>query len=96
MKSSDIVASLRSVQARVRNDFKATIKGIFGSYARGDHDDQSDIDVIVEFQPGATLLDLTRLGDFLENMLQKKVDLVSERAVRQELREHIYEELMVV
>ena len=84
------------MQPQVRNDFKATIKGIFGSYARGDHNNQSDIDIIVEFQPGATLLDLTRLGDFLESLLQKKVDLVSDRAVRKELKKQIYSELRVL
>jgi hypothetical protein len=52
--------------------------------------------VLVEFFNGATLFDLSGLGDFLEQKLQCKVDIVSQRAMRKEIEANVYEELVVV
>ena len=50
---------------------------LFGSVARGDATDSSDIDFLVEFEPGSSLLDLLRLQDELSDMLGRGVDVVS-------------------
>jgi len=52
------------------------------------------LDVLVEFREGATLFNLTGLGNFLEEMLHCKVDVVSKRAVRKEIAPHIYGDLI--
>ncbi len=49
---------------------------VFGSVARGDADDQSDIDFLVDLEPGATLLDLSGLILDLEEALGRKVNVV--------------------
>jgi hypothetical protein len=54
------------------------------------------VDVLVRFLEGATLFDLVGLGDFLEEKLKLKVDIVSERAVREELRERILGEVVTI
>ena len=46
-------------------------------------------DILVEFRKGATLLDLTGLGNFLEGKLGRRVDVVSQISVREELRLNI-------
>lgn len=50
---------------------------MFGSVARGDATEHSDIDFLVEFEPESSLLDLLRLQDELTDMLGRPVDIVS-------------------
>ena len=50
---------------------------VFGSVARGDDGPGSDVDFLVEFEPGASLLDLMRIQDDLEALLGCPVDVVS-------------------
>jgi uncharacterized protein len=72
-------------------EYKADLKGIFGSYAREDAkaDSDIDIDILVEFQEDATLFDLCGMGDFLEEKLHHKVDVVCQSAIREEIRPYI-------
>jgi len=50
---------------------------IFGSVARGDETPESDIDLLVEFEPGASLLDLARIKLDIEDFIGRTVDVVS-------------------
>lgn len=89
-----IRTALQKLQAEVKARFKAEIIGIFGSYARGEATKRSDLDIIVRFQEGASLFELVGLANFLESRLGIKVDVVPETAIRPELREHIFRELV--
>jgi len=80
----------------IAKEFKAEIIGVFGSYVRGEQSKRSDIDILVRFEERATLFDLVGLGDFLEEKLGIKVDIVSERAVRPELKEKILKEVVTI
>jgi predicted nucleotidyltransferase len=51
---------------------------VFGSFVRGEAGDQSDIDFLVDFEPGRSLLDQTGLVLDLEELLARKVDVVTE------------------
>jgi hypothetical protein len=55
---------------------------VFGSIARGEQHPDSDIDLLVDFEPGRSLLDLTGLWLDLEGALGCKVDVVSSRGLR--------------
>lgn len=50
---------------------------VFGSVARGEDDASSDIDFLVEFEPGSSLFDLVHLQDALSELLGSPVDVVS-------------------
>jgi predicted nucleotidyltransferase len=65
---------------------------IFGSVARGDADEQSDIDLIVQFEPGRSLLDHGALSVELQELLGRKVDVVSDRGIKQRIRERVIRE----
>lgn len=84
-----ILDELRRVQPEIQRQFRAEVLGVFGSYARGEPHDSSDIDLLVRFHEGASLLDLVGLGDYLEAIFGRKVDILSERAIRPEIRESI-------
>lgn len=91
-----IIKTIESLKERIRKEYKAEIVGLFGSYARGKQKEGSDADILVKFFEGATLFDFVGLGDFLEEKLNVKVDVVSERAIRQELKEKILKEVVEV
>jgi predicted nucleotidyltransferase len=65
---------------------------VFGSTARGDADLTSDVDLLVEMEPGRSLLDLVGLWQDLEGMLGTHVDVLSDGGVSPHLRERIYAE----
>jgi len=69
---------------------------LFGSFVRGEQDGASDIDVLVDFEEGADLFDLVGLALFLEEELQREVDVVPKRALRAEFRETVFKEVMPV
>ena len=91
-----ILSMLKSMENEIRIDYKAEIIGVFGSYARGEQERSSDIDIIVRFHKGATLFDFMGLANYLEERLGIKVDLVSENGIRKELKEKILHEAVAV
>lgn len=70
--------------------------GIFGSVARGEATDQSDIDLLVEFSQRKSLLALVRLEREISTALGKKVDLLTEAAISPYLRERVRRDLKVI
>ena len=69
--------------------FKADLIGIFGSYANGMNDRNSDLDVLVRFSGDATLLDFVALSDYLEKIIKIKVDVVPIDTLRNEIKEDV-------
>lgn len=64
--------------------------GIFGSYARGEQNKNSDIDVLVEIK--GSLFDLTRLELELSEKLKKQIDVISYNGINHHLKEKILSE----
>jgi predicted nucleotidyltransferase len=62
---------------------------LFGSVARGDDGPGSDLDLLVDMESGRSLLDLVALGQDLEALLQRKVDVLTDRSVHPAVRPHI-------
>lgn len=62
---------------------------VFGSMARGEQGPTSDIDLLVEMEPGRTLLDLMNLEEDLEQLLGRPVDVVTEGALNPRIRERV-------
>ncbi len=65
---------------------------VFGSIARGEADERSDIDLLVEMEPGRTLLDHARLLLELDELLGRRVDVVSDRGIKPRIRERVLRE----
>ncbi len=65
---------------------------VFGSVARGEADEASDIDLLVEFEAGRSLLDQTELVLELEELLGGRVDVVTEGSLSRLLRRRILRE----
>ena len=69
---------------------------VFGSWARGENDESSDIDLLVEMDPGRSLLDLGGLQYELEALLQCRVGVVTERGLKPRIRERVLREAVPV
>jgi predicted nucleotidyltransferase len=65
---------------------------VFGSVARGEADERSDVDFLVEMEPGRSLLDLGGLLMDLRELLGRKVDIVTERGLKPRLRARVLKE----
>ncbi|HZS79334.1 MAG TPA: nucleotidyltransferase family protein [Ktedonobacteraceae bacterium] len=65
---------------------------VFGSVARGEADDKSDIDLLVDLEPGRSLFDLGGLLMDLQELLGHNVDVVTERGLRERIRERVLKE----
>ena len=96
MNADALLVRLREIKPRLKALYKAKEIGLFGSFVRGEQDVGSDIDVLVEFEDGADLFDLTGLSLYLEEELHRKVDVVPKRALREELRESVLREVIAV
>ena len=69
---------------------------VFGSVARGEDGPQSDVDLLVEFEPGRGLLNHAALIEELQNLLGCKVDVASHIGLKPRIRQRVIEEAVVL
>ena len=91
-----VTSLLRESLPDLEKEFGVTHLAIFGSPARGEFGDDSDIDILVEFQTPPSLFTFLRLKRKLETLLGHPVDLVTPTALRDPLRPKISEECLDV
>ncbi len=68
--------------------------GIFGSYARGENDQNSDLDILIDFDPPLDLLEIIGLEQELSEKLGIKVDLITVRSLNPRLKEYVERDLV--
>ncbi len=69
---------------------------LFGSIARGEADERSDVDLLIDMEPGRSLLDHAALSIELNRLLNCKVDVISERGLKPRIRERVLKEAIVL
>ncbi len=91
MERDEALRLLSNRKGEIRRRFGVKSIALFGSTARGAAGADSDVDVLVEFEPTATpsLLDFIHLKHFLSDELNTGVDLVDRRTIIPELRDSI-------
>jgi predicted nucleotidyltransferase len=82
----------RAAVLRIARQFGARSVRLFGSLARGEADAASDVDLLVELEPGRSLLDLGGMQFELEALLGRHVDVVTERGLRPRIRDRVLRE----
>lgn len=93
----DLKQLLMKHKSEIKERFGVKNLYIFGSYVRGEQTPESDIDILVEFEKGKkTFRNYMGLKFYLEELFEKKVDLVIKEAVRKELKKNIYGEAINV
>jgi len=96
IKRDIILGRLDELLLELKKNYKVKEIGLFGSVVRNEYKTGSDIDFLVDFEKGADLFDLAALGIFLEDEFGTKVDIISKRAVRDELKSRIFSEVVYV
>ena len=96
LNKEQVIATLRADQGRLRIEYHVASLALFGSFARGQQSSSSDIDVLVDFSPGASLFDLNGLGNDLTEKLGVRVDVVPRSSLRKEFRQRVLEEAIQV
>jgi len=85
-------ADVRADMLRVCAQYGARKVRLFGSMARGDAGASSDVDILVDFEPSRSLLDRVALTQDLEDLLGRKVQVVTEKALHWYIRDRILDQ----
>lgn len=92
MTLNELLREKREDILRIANKRGASNVRVFGSVARGEADSKSDIDILVDLEPGRSLFDLGGLLMDLQELLGHKVDVVTERGLRERIRARVLQE----
>ncbi len=95
LSQKEIEQIIRKIKRILREEFMVDQIGYFGSFARGDFGEDSDVDIIVECKRGVGWK-FFELKDYLESVLGKKVDLVTENSLRKNWRESILSQVKYI
>jgi predicted nucleotidyltransferase len=97
MNNKEILEILRKEKTFLRNEFGVIKIGIFGSFAKGTQQADSDIDIVVEIEKNKKNIHIfLRLKRFLEKEFSKKVDLGLEHTLKPIIKDKIKEEIIYV
>lgn len=91
----EIKENIDKLKPYIKKEYKADIVGIFGSYARGEQTENSDVDILVRFGEGIGLHSFG-LEPFLKDILKINVHIVSDGGLRPRLKDNIYNDIRYV
>ncbi len=94
MSPNELLHEKREDILRIASKRGAYNVRVFGSVARGEADSKSDIDLLVDLEPGRSLFDLGGLLMDLQDLLGQNVDVVTERGLRERIRERVLKEVV--
>ena len=91
-----IIQTLKAMLPELRDRYGVISLGVFGSYVRGEQTPDSDLDLLVEFDPAVRfgLLTYCELENTLSDRLAVKVDLVMKKALKPRISERILQEVV--
>ena len=89
MKKNKEIEKIKSKILPILKEYRVKKAGIFGSYARGEQNKNSDVDILIELGKNFSLTDVIHLKLLLQKNLKKKVDLMEYDTIRKELKDSI-------
>jgi uncharacterized protein len=92
----DILASLKKLKREVAREYSVKTIGVFGSVARSEQTDESDIDLLVEFSKPVGFVTFMKLENFLSEQLGVRVDLVTSDSLKPVIRQNVLAEVIYV
>ena len=93
--TNDVKSKLSRIKVKLQKKYPIASIALFGSYARSEQTESSDVDIIVEFN-GRIGSDFIVLADELEKYLGKKVDLISRNGIKKQYYSAIQSDLIYV
>lgn len=92
MKSDQIISTIKPILLK----YGVTKSDLFGSFVRGDYNDQSDVDVLIDVPDGMSLFDLIYLKNDLKESLKREVDVVTYDSVNKYVKKYIFQNTISV
>ena len=92
----DVLTSLKKLKGEVAREYSVKTIGVFGSVARSEETEQSDIDLLVEFSQPVGFVTFMRLEHFLSEQLGARVDLVTSDSLKPVIRQDVLAEVIYV
>ena len=92
MSLSNTIKSRREEILEIAEKYGARNVRVFGSVARGEEGPESDVDIIVEMEKGSSLLDIIAIKQDIEELLGRKVDVVTESSISPYIRTEVLKE----
>ena len=89
-----ITSNQATIIKNVLDRIKPTLIGVFGSYARGEENENSDLDLLIDFEQKVGLLELIGIEQELTELLGIKVDLITKRSLHSKLKTIIEKDLI--
>ena len=92
----DLKKILQAHKAELNRKYGVTEIGVFGSYVKNEHNEASDIDILVEFRKAIDLLTFVNLKNYLSDLLNVNVDLVMKKALKRKIGQRILKEIVYI
>ena len=97
MKEIDkIIEKLKELKPELEENYFVNEIGIFGSYARNEQTNDSDIDILIDFKDGMDLFKLAHLINWLCDIFEKKVDITNKKTLRPIIGKQILSEVIYI
>jgi predicted nucleotidyltransferase len=96
MKIAEILKEKRDEILEIAKRHRAYNVRVFGSVARGEADENSDVDILVQIERGRTLIDLVALNEELELVFDRKVQVVTDEGISPYLKDSIVAEAVAL
>lgn len=90
----EIKQLLQQSKSVLQENYKVTELGIFGSYVRGEQNEASDVDVLIDYEKAPTLFKLVELQNYLNELTGMKVDVVTKKGLKPRIRERVLSEVV--
>jgi hypothetical protein len=98
LNQHDIIKFLIDHLSSLKDEYNISRLGLFGSFARNEQNDSSDIDIILEFEEGTENIyeKKSKLREFLTNHFQRDVDLCREKYLKPYVKDYLKNEIIYV
>ncbi len=92
----EIEKTLRETKPLLQERYGVTQLGVFGSYARGEQTQSSDVDILIDYDRAPTLFKLVELRDYLAGVIGMNVDVVTKNGLKPRIQERVLSEVVYI
>ena len=95
MHTNEIIDKLKQMKQELNQEYAVKNIGLFGSFVDGTYTNSSDIDILVEFERPIGW-QFFKLEKYLENAFNRKIDLVTANALKEQIKPHILSQIQYI
>lgn len=91
-----IISKFKNIKPVLMKDYNITELGVFGSFVRGEQKSTSDIDILIDYKEGTSILTLGGLQYLLTELFGTKIDIVMKKTLKKRIGKQILSEVIYV